>query len=150
MWHWRVWIRIVLIARKEQLLARLGWHSGRSGGRAREFNLPPRVWHVQSIGAAPFEAVSYQSGRVSWAQADLYSHMSNSVYPALMDSARFAWATKFIGPALIHERLMLPLAGVSTVFFKEIPIFKDYLIETRTAGYTDRWVRSRSCHGRPG
>ena len=125
------------------ILARYGLYNP-VNSNAKALGFPKAEWILHGVGMSPFKVKRTKTSSVTIGDADFNLHMSNSTYGQAGDMARMDWATRVFGPALVIENVLLALGGLQFVWFKEIPLFEQYEVETSIVAWDERWVCSPS------
>jgi len=71
---------------------------------------------------------------------DLFGHMTNSRYPAVMDLGRIDFLLRLgVTLEVIKQRWTIPVGNAEVDFKRELKLFEPYELRTRIAYYDDVW-----------
>ncbi|CAD6571869.1 MAG: hypothetical protein TREMPRED_000411 [Tremellales sp. Tagirdzhanova-0007] len=77
--------------------------------------------------------------RIAWLDdCDYNFHLSNSAYAKSLDSTRMDWAIQAFSPFFTAGSHMA-LGSAHYIFLREIPMGMEYTMESRAAGWGDKW-----------
>jgi hypothetical protein len=123
-WHIRVWYTPLLAYYKV-------WSKGR-----KEYLLD---WKRTSDKEGGLLGVRTRTKRIATLDdCDYNMHLSNSCYAKNGDSARMDLAIKALSP-VFTPGVHMAMGASHYVFFKEIPMLSEYVMEARTGGWGDKW-----------
>ncbi len=82
--------------------------------------------------------------RVMPSDLDLFGHMNNSRYLAMMDLARIDFLIRVgLLPDVVRNRWIVPVGGASVDFKGSLKLLEPYEIGTRLVGWDERWFYFR-------
>ncbi|KAF7313938.1 hypothetical protein HMN09_00552100 [Mycena chlorophos] len=108
--------------------------------RRKKWALALQDWNERrmAIGINPFRQVWTYKWRVDIHEGDLFMHMSNSSYAAVLDRTRMHLAT-MVFPTLLRIGGMAPLAAMHYHFIREIPTLSHYQVRATIVAWDQKW-----------
>ncbi|KAI8872272.1 hypothetical protein GQ42DRAFT_77395 [Ramicandelaber brevisporus] len=95
------------------------------------FSFPPTTTDIMRFRAWPDDC-------------DANLHMNNASYAKMADFARYRWIAAVFGFAIAPwsgiKKFNLANRGVTMVFFKQMPPFTSYRVETRLVSWSKKWT----------
>ncbi|GFZ50334.1 hypothetical protein JCM24511_08091 [Saitozyma sp. JCM 24511] len=96
-------------------------------------------WAARNAEKGRISGLRTRLRRVAWLDdSDFNLHLSNSCYAKSADPARFEYAGEALGP-VFHAGAHCALGATHYTFIREIPIGSEYVLESRAAGWGEKW-----------
>ncbi|WVQ81233.1 hypothetical protein IAT38_003355 [Cryptococcus sp. DSM 104549] len=97
-------------------------------------------WKADIDARGGLRGVRVTDKRRAWFDdCDYNMHLSNSCYSKNSDPVKFKYAINAFAPAFASGSFMA-LGATHWNFFKEVPIGSEYVMETRLAGWDEKWM----------